>query len=68
MKIIKAIYNFLVGDMIILIGVVSIMVLLSLINNIEAFKPLRAASGFILVFALLGILVATLSREARGKR
>ncbi len=68
MKIIKAIYNFFVGDMIILVGVISVIVLLSLINHIDALRPLQVISGFILVLTILGVLVATLSREARGKR
>lgn len=68
MKVIKAIYNFIVGDMIILVGVVLTMIVLVLINTVGAFTPLRAATGFLLIAAVLGILVATLYREARGKR
>ena len=68
MNVIKAIYNFIVGDMIILIGVLATIVILALINSISALAPLRIASGFILVIAILAILTATLSREARGNR
>ena len=68
MKVIKAIYNFIVGDMIILVGVIITMLVLVLINNVSALTPLRAATGFLLVIAVLGILTATLYREARGKR
>lgn len=68
MKVIKAIYNFIVGDMIILIGVVVTMLILALINNISALTPLRAIEGILLVVAVLGVLSATLIREARGKR
>lgn len=68
MNVIKAIYNFIVGDMIILIGVLATIVVLALINGISALAPLRMASGFILVIAVLAVLTATLSREARGKR
>ncbi len=68
MKVIKAIYNFIVGDMIILVGVVIAMLVLILINNISALSPLRVATGFLLVAAVLAILTATLYREARGKR
>jgi len=68
MKVIKAIYDFLVGDMIILVGVIIAMLVLALINTISAFAPLRAATGFLLVVAVLAVLTATLYREAKGKR
>lgn len=68
MKVVKAVYNFIVGDMIILIGILLTILVLALINNIDALAPLRIATGAILVIAVLGVLVATLSREARGNR
>ena len=68
MNVIKAIYNFIVGDMIILIGVVITMLVLVLINNVNALAPLRVATGFLLVVSVLGVLTATLYRESRGKR
>ena len=68
MKTLKAIYNFIVGDMIILIGIVIIAIVLGLIANIGAFAPLRVAIGPILIVAALVVLSATLYREARGKR
>lgn len=68
MKVIKAIYNFIVGDMIILVGVIIAMLILAVIYNVTALAPLRVASGTILVIAVLGVLSATLLREARGKR
>jgi len=68
MKVINAIYNFLVGDMIILIGVLITILILALINNVDALAPLRVATGAILILAVLGVLGATLSREARAKR
>jgi hypothetical protein len=68
MKVIKAIYNFIVGDMIILVGVVIAIIVLALINNVSALSSLRPATGFLLVAAVLIILTATLYREARGKR
>ena len=64
MKVIKAIYNFIVGDMIILIGVMLAVIILVLINNVPALAPLRGLSGPFLVIAVLGSLVTTLSREA----
>ena len=39
MKVIKAIYNFIVGDMVILIGVILAVIILSLINNVAALAP-----------------------------
>jgi len=63
-KVIKAIYNFIVGDMVILIGVVLAVIILALINNVPALAPLKSFSGPFLVIAVLASLVATLSREA----
>lgn len=68
MKTLKAIYNFIVGDMIILIGILIIAIALGLIANITAFSPLRVAIGPILIVSALVVLSATLYREARGKR
>jgi hypothetical protein len=68
MKVIKAIYNFIVGDMIILVGVLLTALLLALIDKVAALSPLRGISGLILVFAVLAVLGLTLLREARGKR
>ena len=68
MKTIKAIYNFLVGDMIILVGILITIVVLALINTLTVLAPLRSVAGVILVVAVLGVLVATLNRVARGKR
>lgn len=68
MNVIKAIYNFIVGDMIILIGVLATVIILALINGIAALTPLRPISGVLWVIAILAVLTATLSREARGKR
>jgi hypothetical protein len=67
MKVIKAIYNFIVGDMTILVGVVITFLALALINYVSVLSPLRVATGFILVVAVLVVLTATLYREARGK-
>ena len=68
MKVIKAIYNFIVGDMIILIGIAITALILALINTVNALAPLRAISGVILIVAVLAVLTATLMREAMGKR
>jgi len=63
-KIITAIYNFIVGDMVILIGVALTVIVLALINNVSALAPLMGFSGPFLLLGVLSSLVATLSREA----
>ena len=68
MKVIKAIYNFIVGDMIILIGITITVVVLALINFVSVLAPLSGASAYILIVAVLAVLTATLTREARGGR
>ena len=68
MKAIKAIYNFIVGDMIILIGMTITFVVLALINFVNVLTPLSGASAYILIIAVLVVLTATLMREARGKQ
>jgi hypothetical protein len=68
MNVIKAIYNFIVGDMIILVGVIVAIVILALINTVSILAPLRVATGYLLIAVVIGVLTATLYREARGKR
>jgi hypothetical protein len=63
LKVILAVYNFFVGDLVILIGVTLTMVILALINSVGALAPLRGGSGLILVVGVLATLVATLGRE-----
>lgn len=68
MKVIKAIYDFIVGDMIILVGVMIALLVLALINTVRVLAPLRAVTGFLLVVVVIAVLTATLYREARGNR
>jgi membrane protein implicated in regulation of membrane protease activity len=68
MKIIKSIYNFIVGDMIILVGILLTICVLALIERLPALASLQAVSGIILVIAVLAVLLATLSREAFSKK
>jgi hypothetical protein len=68
MKTLKAIYNFIVGDMIILVGILIAAIALGLISNIDALAALRPAIGPVLIVAALVVLSATLYREARGNR
>jgi hypothetical protein len=67
MKALKAVYNFLVGDMVILVGIVLVFALLTLINAVEALTPIRAYSGAILIIVVLVVLGVTLGRELRGR-
>jgi hypothetical protein len=67
MKVIKAIYNFIVGDMVILIGVLIIMALLALFRYVPGLSGLEVASGFILILGVLIVLLISLSRETRPK-
>ena len=68
MKVINAIYNFIVGDMVILVGVALTVLVLALINGVAALAPLRGLTGLILVVGVLASLVTTLSREAFSPR
>ncbi len=68
MRVINAIYQFIVGDMIILVGIILALIILLLIEYVPFLAPLRVATGAILIVAVLAVLVATLSREALGKR
>jgi hypothetical protein len=63
----KAIYNFLVGDWIILGGIVLVVALLACIHWINVLAALRGISGIILIIATLVVLVGTLSREAYAR-
>jgi hypothetical protein len=67
MKALKAVYNFLVGDMVILVGIVLVFALLTVINTVAALAPIRAYSGAILIVVVLVVLGVTLSRELRGR-
>jgi hypothetical protein len=68
MKVLKAIYNFIVGDMVILIGILIIMALLAIFRYVPALSALEIASGVILVVGILAVLLVSLSRETRPKR
>ena len=63
LKVILAVYNFFVGDLVILIGVTLTMVVLALIHFLGALAALRGGSGIILIVGVLATLVATLGRE-----
>jgi hypothetical protein len=67
-NVIKAIYDFLVGDMIILVGVIITVIILALINSVQILASLRVASGVLLIIAVLGTLIATLNRETKARK
>jgi hypothetical protein len=67
MKALKAVYNFIVGDMVILVGIMLVFLLLALINNVASLAPARAYSGIILIVVTLAVLGITLGRELRGR-
>lgn len=66
MKVINAIYNFIVGDWIILIGILLAIVVLALIHYL--LPTLSGFSGAILIIAALAVLIITLSREAYSQK
>jgi len=67
-KVIKAVYNFLVGDMIILVGILITVVILTLILDVPGLQSLKVISGVILIVAILTVLTTTLLREALGNK
>lgn len=67
MKVINAVYNFLVGDIIVLIGIVLVFLVLLLIHFVAALASVRAYSGALLVVVTLLVLGLTLQRELRGR-
>lgn len=68
MNAIKAVYNFIVGDMIILVGIIIAVIILIIVNNVGVFTPVRGFSGVFLIIVALASLTITLNREARGQR
>jgi hypothetical protein len=68
MKPILAVYYFIVGDMISLLGVLIGLVLLILLNTIPALSALRPVSGPLLIVVVLLTLVLTLARDVSGNR
>jgi len=67
MKVLKAVYNFIVGDIVILVGIVLVFLILVLINTIAALAGVRPYSGAILVVITLIVLGVSLSRELVGR-
>jgi hypothetical protein len=67
MKPIKAVYNFIVGDMIILVGVLLAVAVMALVRFLAP-SSVQAVSGGFLFVAVLVILYLTLKRETGGKK
>lgn len=67
LKIGNAIYQFIVGDWIILSGITLVMTALILIHFLQALAFLRAYSALLLVGTTLIVLLLTLNREAATK-
>ena len=63
LKGILAVYDFFVGDLVILIGISLTMAVVALIHFLDALAPLRDGLGAILIVGVLVTLVATLGRE-----
>ena len=68
MRLVKAVYYFIVGDMTILIGILATCFVLALMNWVSGFAFLHMASGFILVVVITGILFTTLTLTKRGNK
>jgi hypothetical protein len=60
---ILAVYDFFVGDVVILIGVSLTMVVLALITFLGGLASLRGASGAILIVGMVATLLVPLGRE-----
>ena len=62
-RFLKAVFNFFVGDWIILIGVLLLLAIVGLIERLPALDALKAAGGYLFFLGLVVILVVTLRRE-----
>ncbi len=67
-KFLKSVFNFFVGDEIILIGVLVLLGLVALIENLPALSSLKDAGGYIFFAGLVFTLILTLRREAGHTR
>ena len=63
LKVILSVYNFFVGDLVILLGVTLTVVILALMGSLSSLAPLRGVSGVVLIVGVLVTLAATLGRE-----
>lgn len=59
----KAVFNFFVGDWIILIGVAITLLIVALIENVSALDSIKVAGGYVLFIGVALTLAATLRRE-----
>ncbi len=59
----KAVFNFFVGDWIILIGVAITLLIVAVIENVAALDGIKVAGGYVLFLGVALTLAATLRRE-----
>jgi hypothetical protein len=68
MKPIKAVYNFVVGDMTILLGTVIAVILLLIIGNVSALSAVKNVEYVLMIVIVLLSLILSLAREAYSKK
>ncbi len=61
----KALFNFIVGDWIILGGVAVSLLFVAIVVNLSNSESLKQLGGFLLILGLILTLVVTLRRETR---
>ena len=61
----KAVFNFFVGDWIILFGVAITLIVVALIENLSNSDGLKTAGGFVFFIGVALTLAVTLRREVR---
>ena len=59
----KGLFNFFVGDWIILIGVALTLVVVALIENVSGLESLKGVGGVVLLAGVIFTLTLTLRRE-----
>lgn len=59
----KAVFNFFVGDWVILFGVAITLLIVGIIENVSALDGIKATGGYILFIGVALTLAVTLRRE-----
>ena len=62
----KAVFNFFVGDIVILAGVAATLLVVALIENASFLSGLKSAGGYVFIAGVVLTLFLTLRRETRG--
>lgn len=68
LKVVRAVYGFVVGDMVILVGVICIVVVLTIMTLFPFPNEVREASGIVLTVGVLLTVLTTLYREIGGRQ